>query len=100
MRVRTFTPKIALLIAGAWFVVNAGDALSTWAVISRGGYELNPLLKPFTQSLSGLFMAKLAMAAAVCYLFFRLKRLGWLAVMNGGLAAVVIWNLSAVYVSA
>lgn len=94
MRASMLRPKAAISIAIPWFLVNAADALSTWVVIAGGGYELNPLLLPFSGSLFGLLSAKLVMAAVVCYLLLRWKRTKWLVALNTGLLGVVMWNLS------
>jgi hypothetical protein len=69
------------------------DCLTTLAVFSRGGHELNPIVSsliPFT----GPTLALLSSKALLLFLVWRLSKRNWILYFGNILYAVVVsWNL-------
>lgn len=74
-------------------LLQLADLLTTLGVFSRGGYELNPVIRslmPFT----GPAFAVLASKALLFTLAWRFSRRNWILYFGNALYAVIVsWNL-------
>ncbi len=74
-------------------LLQLADLTTTLAVFSRGGYELNPVIRglmPFT----GPVLAVLARKTLLFTLVWRFSRRNWILYFGNALyAAIVSWNL-------
>ena len=78
--------------------LQAMDLITTLAVFSRGGVELNPVVRsfmPLTGEVAAIVLSKLAITLLICLLSRRI----WLVRFANVLYTVIVaWNVAMLYV--
>ncbi len=78
-------------------VLQALDLLTTLLAFHLGGYEANPIVRPFLAlgPVGGIFAVK-ALVLALGFICWRYGRLSVLNKANWLYAAIVVWNATAI----
>lgn len=85
-------------LEGSYVILNAADLITTYQIIDLGGYEVNPILKPFIHSKPTMIAVKsIVTFGSLLYLRhlrkeYQTAALITLAVLNVGMGFVVYHN--------
>lgn len=86
--------KIIVTLGIIFVVANVVDILLTWAILDKGGVELNPIMAFIIEG--GFWKAiafKVGLPVVIAVILIRKQRLASLAILATAFVAITIWNV-------